>query len=340
MRVLFCGDKHLKISRFDLATRFLSWLNKTIEEQRPDLYVALGDDMDTHAVVRSELLSELRYHFDYVLSLGIPVVYVVGNHDCFKPNDIKYHALKSMVGLHKDLHVIDSVTDLYGMTFVPYTHDPIKFPTKTREICVAHQTFKGADYGDIITKDGVDALSLQEATLVISGHIHKRQILDTGRVRVLYPGSPFSQSASDIDQVKGVSLIETDTHQEKFIPCPLPMWKNMSFELGGDLSIDVIHEQLLARLNDIDSWVIEIKGPKTEITSYIGSLKYKNIIKNKNVKLKTIFTDKAKKQIRLNERTVESVIDKYIDSVYSGSLDKAQLKLRAKALQSIDLTLV
>ena len=120
MKVLFCGDKHLKITRFDLIKQFLTWLNSTIKTVKPDLYVCLGDDMDTHSVLRSELLTELRYHFDFVLNLNIPIVYVVGNHDCAKPNDMKYHALQSMIGLHPKLHIVDKVQDLYDMTFVPY----------------------------------------------------------------------------------------------------------------------------------------------------------------------------------------------------------------------------
>ena len=221
MRVLFCGDKHLKIARFDLAKKFLNWLNETIKKEKPDLYVCLGDDMDTHAVVRSELLAELRNHFDYVLSLNVPIVYVVGNHDCFKPNDMKYHALKSMMGLNPNLHIVDTVQNLYDITFVPYIHNPEEFPKQTLPICVAHQTFKGADYGDITTKDGVDAQCINGAEFIISGHIHKRQRYDLGRVSIFYPGSPFAQSASDINQIKGISIIETTSFKETFIELSL-----------------------------------------------------------------------------------------------------------------------
>lgn len=329
MRILFCGDKHLKINRFDLAKQFLNWLNQTIEKDKPDLYVCLGDDMDTHSIVRSELLTELRYHFDYVLSLGIPIVYVVGNHDAYRPNDMKYHALQSMKGIHENLHIVDTVQDLYNITFVPYIHNNDFFPKQTLPICVAHQTFKGADFGDITTKDGVDASSIIGAELIISGHIHKRQRLEVGRTSVLYVGSPFAQSASDINQIKGISVLDTESYKETFVPCPLPIWKGIKYEISPSFSLDDLHEDLALQLNNTDHWVVEITGPKAEILGYIGSKKSKSIISGKDVKIKTIFTDKEKKQTRIVAVSVDDIVSQYIDKVYSGSIDKTLLKTRA-----------
>lgn len=335
MKVLFCGDKHLKINRFDLAKQFLTWLNLTIEKHRPDLYVCLGDDLDTHSVIRTEILTELRYHFDYVLSLGIPIVYVVGNHDCAKPSDMKYHALQSMIGLSPNLYIIDKPQNLKGMTFVPYVHKPEAFPKQTLPVCVAHQTFKGADFGDITTKDGVDACSVVGAEIIISGHIHKRQRMDNssaGGPEVIYCGSPFSQSASDINQIKGVSLFDIDTYKEQFIICPLPMWKGVKYELTQNFSTIDVHEDLMQTLNDIDHWIIEIKGPKAEILGYLGSKKGKSLTIGRDVKVKPIFTDNEKKQIRIEAVSLSSIVSQYIDQVYTGSIDKDLLKTTIKEI--------
>lgn len=333
MKVLFCGDKHLKINRFDLAKQFLLWLNNTIEQNKPDLYVCLGDDMDTHSIIRAELLTELRYHFDKILSLNIPIVYVVGNHDCFKPSDMKYHALQSMIGLNSNLHIIEKPQELYGMTFVPYVHKPEDFPKQTLPICVAHQTFKGADFGDITTKDGVDASSIVGAEIIISGHIHKRQRMATGvdgGPEVIYCGSPFSQSASDINQTKGVSIFDTATYAEEFIVCPLPMWRGVKYELSQSFSAVDMHEDLMQTLNDIDHWVIEITGPKAEVIGYLGSKKGKSLTVGRDVKIKTVFTDKEKRQVRIVATSLSSIVSEYIDKVYTGSIDKDLLKITAR----------
>jgi len=338
MRVLFCGDKHLKINKFDLAKKFLGWLNQTIAKERPDLYVALGDDMDTHSIVRSELLTELRYHFDYVLSLGIPVVYVVGNHDCFKPNDMSYHALQSMKGIHPNLFIVDQPTELFNMTFVPYIHDSDKFPTTTLPICVAHQTFKGADYGDITTKEGVDVSSIRGVELIISGHIHKRQQLDVGGTGVLYVGSPFSQSASDINQIKGVSIIETDNLNELFIQCPLPMWRGLRYDISPQFTLENLHNDLAQHLNTKDHWVVEITGFKGEISTYLESKRFNSLIKDKDIKIKTVFIDSQKRHVQIQALSLNQIVSDYITKVYSGSIDKTLLKDKALELINSALT--
>jgi DNA repair exonuclease SbcCD nuclease subunit len=336
MKVLFIGDPHLKITRFDLAKQFLEWINGVIEKHKPDLVVNLGDTFDTHAVIRSEVLTEFMKHVVEVRKT-CPYVYLLGNHDMYKPNDAKYHAMSHLKDKIKDFMVIDETIDYKGMTFVPYIHKPEDFPKQSLPICVAHQTFKGADYGDITTKDGVDAVSILGAEIVISGHIHKRQRLDTGGAEVIYIGSPFSQSSSDINQVKGVSIIDTETFAEEFIVCPLPMWKGVKFELSPTFNAEEMHEELMETLNDKDHWVVEITGPKAEIIGYLGSKKGKSLTVGRDVKIKTVFTDKEKRQIRIEALSLQHIVSEYIDKVYSGSIDKELLKLTASdVLKSLD----
>lgn len=331
MRVLFVGDPHLKITRFDLAKQFLDWINLTIEQHRPDLVVNLGDTFDTHAVVRSEILTEFLQHVERVQKV-CPYVYLLGNHDMYRPNDNKYHALKHLKGKIKAFDVVDEPKNIQGMTFVPYVHKPEDFPKQTLPICVAHQTFKGADFGDITTKDGVDASSIDGAQLIISGHIHKRQRMASslnGGPEVLYCGSPFSQSAADINQTKGVSIIDTNTYSEEFIVCPLPMWRGVKYELTPNFSTQDMHEDLMETLNDIDHWVVEITGPKAEIIGYLSSKKGKSLTVGRDLKIKTIFTDKEKRQVRIEATSLSSIVSDYIDKVYSGSIDKNILKEKA-----------
>ena len=335
-RVLFIGDPHLKITRFDLAKQFLEWINGVVEKHKPDLVVNLGDTFDTHAVIRSEVLTEFMKHVDEVCKT-CPYVYLLGNHDMYKPNDAKYHAMAHLKGKIENFLIVDEVLNYEEITFVPYTHKPEDFPKQSLPICVAHQTFKGADYGDITTKDGVDASSIIGADIIISGHIHKRQRLDTGGAEVIYIGSPFSQSSSDINQVKGVSIIDTTTYSEEFIACPLPTWRGIKFELSPTFTAEDMHEEIVETLNDRDHWVVEITGPKSEILGYLGSKKGKSITTGRDVKIKTVFTDKEKRQIRIEALSLHHIVSEYIDKVYSGSIDKELLKLTASdALKSLN----
>lgn len=321
---MFCGDPHLKINRFELANKFLGWLDSVVLEHKPDLFVNLGDTFDTHSVVRSEVMTEFMRHVGRVLETGTPYVYLLGNHDQYRPADSKYHALKHVKNVIPNFHVIDEITELFDMTFVPYIHDPNLFPTKTSSICVAHQTFKGADYGDIVTKDGVDSDSVS-ADIIISGHIHKRQVLG----KVVYPGSPFAQSVSDVNQIKGLMLFDSSNFKSTFIQTPMPNWRGLKYDISPSLDIDQMHLSLSQELNPDDHWVIDVTGPRAEIEHYFGSERWRVLAEGKDIKRRTNFTDKEKRQVRLEARSMESIISDYFNKVYSGSLDKELLAKRA-----------
>lgn len=327
MKVLFIGDPHLKINRFDLATSFLNWLNKLIEEQKPDLVVNLGDTFDTHAVIRSEVLNEFMKHVYGVLSQGIPYVYLVGNHDMYKPHDPKYHVMLPFKNKIKDFYVIDEIQNLFDMTFVPYQYNGTNFPKSVLPICVAHQTFLGADYGPIRATEGVDATSISGCELIISGHIHTKSVLGS----VLYVGSPFSQSASDIDQVKGITTLDTDTFGTTFTQCPLPLWKRLTYIIDQQHSIEGLQQELTdAMESSRDHWVLELEGPQAEIVGYLDSKEYREAVKDVDVKVKTKFTDKEKKKVSIEAKSMDFIISEYISKVYNGSIDKDELMKRAK----------
>ena len=323
---MFLGDPHLRINKFTLAIQFLAWVNKLIDEQKPDLVVNLGDALDTHAVIRSEVLNELMNHIYHFVDSGIPYVYLKGNHDQFSPKDSKYHALLPFKGRINNLHVIDTHQDLFGMTFVPYLPDGNDFPKITQQICVAHQTFIGADYGPINALEGVDAETIS-AEIIISGHIHKKHQLG----KVTYVGSPYSQEASDVNQIKGISTFNTDTFEWIFTQTPLPMWRSFKYELGGENTSDQLHFALKeAFANQTDHFVVEITGPKAEVVAYVESTRYLKLVKGLSIKLKTVFTDKERKKVSINAVSMEQIVSEFVSKVYSGSLDKDKVLQKAK----------
>jgi DNA repair exonuclease SbcCD nuclease subunit len=334
MKILTIGDPHLKITRFDLAKRFLEWVAYVVEKHKPDVVINLGDTFDTHSVIRSEVMTEFMNHV-YSICKQIPYVYVVGNHDMYKPSDSKYHALSHLVGKIDNFYVIDKVTNLFDITFVPYIHDPTLFPKETLPICICHQTFKGADYGDITTRDGVDPVSIEGTEVFISGHIHKRQRINydssNGSTKqVIYVGSPFSQSVSDVNQSKGLSIFDTRSLKEEFIECPLPMWRSASFEITQSFSTDDLHTFMCSSVKDSkDHWVVDITGKKSEISKYLTSNLYKSTIQGVDVKIRANFTDREKRQVKINSLSMEDIISQYVVKVYNGSLDKKNITEKA-----------
>lgn len=327
MRILFIGDPHLKISKFDLSCQFLVWVNEMVELHKPDLVVNLGDTFDTHSVVRSELLSKFRKHAKVVSSM-VPYFYVLGNHDMYKPNDSTYHALETLKDL-PNFKVIDKICplDKIGITFVPYVPNHTDFPLITNPICVAHQTFVGADYGYYRPDVGVDADKMS-AEIIISGHIHKRQSFG----KVIYPGTPFAQGIDDINQSKGLMMFDTDTFDTTYIESPFPKWKGMKFELSQDCDINEVAKAVKYDTNEIDNWVIEITGPKAEIVAYMDSAEIAQLKLKRSIRIKPEYNDKDKQmKVKIKSSAMKDIVVEYVDKVYQGSIDRDVIK--AKALE-------
>ena len=326
MKLLLIGDPHLKISRLELSKSFLSWIDGVILDKKPDMIINLGDTFDTHAVVRSEILCE---YVDHVKRNNhIPYMYIVGNHDMFRPNNSKYHVLKSFKGIINNFTIIDERTDIDDITYVPYIHDFENFPKHTKKVCVAHQTFVGADYGYYRPDVGVDADKIS-AEIIISGHIHKRQTFG----KVVYPGTPFSHDLNDINQEKGVMLFDTDTYQSEFIYSPFPRWRGIKICMSSVESVDELHVNIENSINDVDNWIIDVTGPRAEIMHYLDSKRWLNLQKKHSVRVRPTYTDTNRvERKKISAISMSDIVCEYIDNIYDGVLDKSVLKDAATQL--------
>ena len=249
-------------------------------------------------------------------------IYLLGNHDFYKPDDKKYHAVKDWKNID-NLLIVDNTTVYGDIVFVPYHHNIEEFPKdigRLGNILVAHQTFIGADYGYLRPDAGVNADEI-DVDIIISGHVHLRQEFG----KVVYPGTPFSQSVNDIDQTKGILLFDTETYEKTFIECPLPSWRGMRYEVSSNFTINDIHSDISASINDKDHWIVEITGPKAEIVAYQNSKEYKSLLKQADIRVKPKFIDKEKKKVKIEGLSMEHVVDEYWSKIYKGSESKAVL---------------
>lgn len=324
-KILFIGDPHIRHTHLTDGVKLLRWLEETISTLDPDLVVNLGDTFDTHSTIRAEVLCEVSKHVDIVCSsLKKEMVMVLGNHDMWKPNDYKYHALQVFKGRHKNLHIADDHICMDNISYVPYLHNNI-WPKNTKSIAVTHNTFIGADYGYRTAQDGIHASDVH-SDVVISGHIHKRQQLG----KILYPGTPAATSASDTDQTKGILLFDTETYDQKFIQSPFPNWRSILFDVGCGQLGDVV--------NSHDHWVVTIRGPRAEVKALLASKEIKDIKASTSITFKTEILDSVKvDRVAIKSSNVYEMVDQYVDKVYSGAHDKETLKTAVKSALEVQI---
>lgn len=211
MKYLVVGDPHYKDTNTEETEILELEVTRLVTELQPDKVVLLGDLLDKY-----KLRSYCRaVSWLYKLAGMLPVVVLIGNHDRVDNQDYlsDVHPLTGIRGVD-NLVIISKVTMIDDALFVPYvpkerffeaitTCDIIEEPS----VIFAHQDLQGC------------GVSVEEtwtcATLVVSGHIHTRTLLQDGKrvedldsCNVYYPGAPLQHNFNDSDH-RVVALITT-----------------------------------------------------------------------------------------------------------------------------------
>lgn len=329
-KILCVGDIHLSHTRLNLCEQVLNWIAEVIRDLKPDGVVYLGDEFDTHAVIRAECLGIWTNHLNKTLKY-CPTYWLLGNHAMYKPNDSKYNALIPFMGWKmRYLNIVTSSTEIDGFGFVPYLCHGQTWEDETKDfksdIVFTHNTFVGADFGFKLATEGVSQAEIAQS-LVISGHIHKRQILtyNESGCSVCYPGTPYSWSGHDVDEKKGLMLFDSETRQFEFIESPFPMWRRLEVDLT---SCNEILVPDTIKYND--HLLLSIKGLRSDVRTFLSSSHLKDLRESySSVSVSTTFLDSAKvaKSISsIKSKTISDILETYMSTVYKGSSPVEEVK--------------
>lgn len=327
MRLLIIGDPHLKVANQALVIRFLNWVQETVAKLKPDVVCNLGDTFHTHNVVRTEIMNLVDSHLSWMEAAQVPYYILVGNHDMAHHKTPEIHAWKPFVNKYDWVNIVEEPLFVGQMGFMPYIDDPKVFQEQLDvamdmvPLIFCHQTFRGADFGFIKTKEGA-LVPENYGGQIISGHIHKAQRLGC----VWYPGTPFAQEASDHNEMKGIYLYETISKTVEFIPSPLPQWVTSRANPANFVEV-------ISKMNKDNKNHLVIEGPGPEVNAAVDSKLFHDLKKEYgfSVKKESTSTDKTGKTFR-KVTTVEDAVVEYIDRIYDGTVDKARLKVKCLAV--------
>lgn len=205
VRLLVIGDPHFKVSNVRETDAMAAAIVRVAQERQPDAIVVLGDVLDRHETIHVSPLTRATEFLRQLMQIA-PTYTLIGNHD-LKNNRQFLSSEHPFVGLKywnpARMIIVDSTTLAtiggHQFTFVPYV-PPGRFrealetqPAWTASTAIfAHQEFKGARMGAIISEEG-DAWPLTDP-YVISGHIHDYH---EPQVNILYTGTPIQHAFGD-----------------------------------------------------------------------------------------------------------------------------------------------
>lgn len=222
LRLLVLGDPHFKRDNVVRTTQMAASFLKLVDELKPDAVINLGDTLDRFELLHQDPLNQAT-NFFYDIADRCPLYVLIGNHDR-NNDDVFLEEKNPFIGLKRTTAPIKIIPKVLVETikglkfiFVPYvskgrfaealnTGGP-DLPSLLEGVTTvfAHQEFKGAVSEPFVSVDG-DHWPL-EYPLVISGHIHKRQVVQKN---IMYPGIPIQQIRGD-DEYKVVTLMTFDS---------------------------------------------------------------------------------------------------------------------------------
>lgn len=228
MKILVVGDPHFKVDNREETDILHREVLFNLQKHHPDFLVILGDTLDRHETIHVSPLTR-AVNFIKDCSKLTKTFLLIGNHDVKNNKQIfsDEHPFVAFEGF-PNITVVKNVVTYQDFLFCPYLptglfNDYVK-PEDHIKIIFCHQEFYQAEINkDIFSKDG-DRWDRKK--LIISGHVHKRQISEY----IWYIGTPFQHNFGE-DPDKSISLIDVGekiTEERIFLSIP----KKITLELN------------------------------------------------------------------------------------------------------------
>lgn len=246
----FCTDIHFgKKANSQLhnedCLNYLDWFCERVKEEGCDYVAFLGDWNENRSALNVATLNYSYKGAKKLNDLGVPVYFVVGNHDLYHRHSREVH---SVVPFNEFSNFIliehpTLVEDIHGgVLFVPYLFHEEYTSLGTYlnvPLWAGHFEFKGFEvtgYG-MKMPTGPDPKDFHGPKHIVSGHFHKRQ----ADQNVVYIGNCFPMDFGDAgDTSRGLMIYDHVKEDMSFIDwpdCPKYVKVTLSSLLDGSVKM-------------------------------------------------------------------------------------------------------
>jgi len=210
----------------------------TIENEGIDTVVHMGDAFDSRKGIEFKALKwSKRVVFDPLKERGIKMHLMVGNHDAYYKNTNEVNAVDLLLKEYDNVEVYSSPTEvsLGGLKtlFIPWINEDNQKETnklidKTKcSVAMGHLELNGFKVNNQIVMDhGHDSRAFDKFEKVFSGHYHTRS--DNGTV--YYLGNPYEMFWSDVKDLRGFTIFDTETLEHTPVNNPYRLFYNIYYE--------------------------------------------------------------------------------------------------------------
>jgi DNA repair exonuclease SbcCD nuclease subunit len=249
MGILCIGDPHFKPGNSAQTDKLHTETLRLITENHPKFIVIMGDILDSHEKIEMHTFYRAVKYLKDCASKCLTFV-LIGNHD--RPNNkdflSEYHPFQ--LGRVDNLFIVSKPLIWEKYLFVPFVEngkfkdaintivDATSLKSIGIEYIFAHQEFRGAKMGAIVSTEG-DLLE-DIYPLIISGHIHEYSKMDD---KVVYVGTPYHINYNKRYTGKyTVSIFDSFGGHETRIKLDIPVKRQVTLTYDEFLSDDFMPE--------------------------------------------------------------------------------------------------
>lgn len=327
MNILRIGDPHIRPNNIEEANKLMEFIKQTVIAAKVDRLEILGDLLHTHAVIRLEVQLFWNKWIPIFRDL-VETVIIVGNHDMAGDHNLEGNALTVFKILEDGrLKIVDVPTKHGVYAYMPYMHSSNDFVTAAKglastqsKVLVCHATFSGSQYDNgFYAPDGINPDDIPFDT-IISGHIHKEQIIANGKVD--YPGTAKWDTSSDANENKGIWLYEHDDITGKVLSRDLISTKHVCTPI---VSVTWKEGENRPKTEESSRTTVELIGSSDWIS------KQKTVLKGK-FSVRSKCTDQRKTATRKAGKSLENFLINIYCGLCNDNSDKEELISYAKEL--------
>ena len=286
-RIWFLSDTHLGVKNNSndwinvMSSYFYEWFIPLVKRnyEQGDILIHLGDVFDSRQSINLKVLNLGISVFEELSLIFTDGIYVMaGNHDIWNKTSNDINSLKSIKWI-PNVNVLEEPETIKisdkSFLLMPWRKDheaESEFLEQTgpHDVLCCHADIRGLKFNKFTrVETGASVEEFDKFKKVYSGHIHYAQ--KSGNINML--GSPYEITRSDMDNQKGITLLNVSDLKETYFPNDFsPKFKRFYFT---DI-LESTHEDLepLFTNNFVDIMidpVMSLKAPLNILTDILQS---------------------------------------------------------------------
>lgn len=238
-KVMLITDTHFGIKSD--APIFYEYFNKfldnvffpTLECNNIDKIIHLGDVFDRRKNVNFATLTWARQaFFDRIQDIATMDI-IIGNHDTFYKNTNNLNSPDLLLTDYPNIRIFHENHQEDNLLYIPWiTQENQKETLKTisnssANIALGHLSVIGfLMHKGVLADHGLTSDIFHNYDLVLSGHFHTKN----NSSNIYYLGCPWDLVSSDVDDVKGIHILDTETSDLQFIQNPYKLFNKIYYD--------------------------------------------------------------------------------------------------------------